>query len=143
MKLVKEMKVRISSEIANLSDSGTPEGEVEKTVESTACYAHFSDGGVLISYMLRSDGGEIQTDITVNSDEVRVLRRGAISCDFRFREGEEHKSLYSVGPYSFDAAVSSEKQRCLLSPECVRAYVYYYMTIGGARKYVKMKIIAE
>ena len=30
-----------------------------------------------------------------------------------------------------------------MSPECVRAYVYYYMTIGGARKYVKMKIIAE
>ena len=143
MKLVKEMKVKISSEITNLTESGKPEGEVENTAESAVGYAHFSDDGVLISYVLRVDGGEIETDITVNSDEVRVVRKGALSCDFLFREGVEHSSLYSVGAYSFDASVTSEKQRCLLSPECVRAYVYYYMTIGGARKYVKMKIIAE
>ena len=143
MKLVKEMKVRISSEITNLSDSGAPEGEVERTLECADGFAHFSDDGVMLSYLLQNDGADITTDITVNSEEVRVVRGGALSCDFRFREGVEHSSLYSVGAYSFDAIVCSEKQRCLMSPECVRAYVYYYMTIGGARKYVKMKIIAE
>lgn len=143
MRLVKEMKLRISSEITNLSDSGEPEGEVEKTLECSECFAHFSDGEVVFSYQAQSDGADIQTDVTVSEEEVRVSRRGALCCDFIFREGLEHSSLYSVGAYSFDALVCSQKQRCILSPECVRAYVYYSMTIGGARKYVKMKIIAE
>lgn len=143
MKVVKEKKIRLSSEITNLSDGGAPLGEAEKTLECADGFVHFSDGEIMISYMLSQDGSEIQTDITVTDEQICVKRCGAVSSDFRFKEGARHKSLYSVGAYSFDAEVISEKQRYTVSNECVRVYVYYSMLIGGARKHVKMKIIAE
>ena len=143
MKTVREMKIRLSSEIANLSDSGDPALEVEKTLECAEGFVHFSDGATVISYMLNNDGAYINTDITILQGEIRVTRCGAVCSDFVFREGVPHKSLYSVGAYSFDIEVTSEKQRCLIDSECVRVYVYYKMTIGGAEKRVKMKIIAE
>lgn len=143
MKTVREMKIRISSEITNLSDRGEPVGDVEKTLECAEGFVHFSDSEIMLSYMLNIDGADLNTDITILQGEIRVTRCGAVRSDFVFREGVTHKSLYSVGAYSFDVEVTSEKQRCLIDKECVRAYVYYKMSIGGADKHVKMKIIAE
>ncbi len=143
MKTVKEMKIRISSEITNLSDRGEPVGEVEKTLECADGFVHFFDGEITVSYMISVDGADLNTDIVILPDEIRVRRKGAVSSHFVFREGEAHKSVYSVGAYSFDAEVTSQKQRYQTDTDCVRAYVYYKMRIGGADKQVKMKIIAE
>ncbi len=143
MKIIKEVKLSVSSEITNLSPSGAPEGEAEFSKEEASGFLHFSDNEIMLSYITSGDGGEVETDIVISGRKIRVVRRGAVSSDFLFEEGEMHKSLYSVGKYSFEASVAARKIRCSVTEFGGRADLYYHMNIGGADKDVKMKIIAE
>ena len=135
MKLIKEMKIKVVSEITNLSPSGAPEGEPEISEERAEAFLHFSDGELLISYRTDSEGGEVTTDITVRDGRVLVVRRGAVGCDFLFEEGKEHRSVCSVGPYSFDASVMARRIRLGIGEYGGRIDLYYGMNIGGADKY--------
>ena len=143
MSLDRQVKIAASSEISNLSPSGYQEGETEITEEEADGTLSLTDGALVIKYEVKGEGGSVETEIILSASQLRVKRCGAVSSDFLFEEGSEHASLYSVGPYSFDTAIRTRKIRNRMTESGGRIDVFYDMRIGGADKYVKMKITAE
>ena len=139
----REVKITAYSEISNLSPSGAVEGDVEITEERADGTLFAEDGKIVIRYKTESEGGRVDTELICEADALRVKRCGAVASDFRFKEGEEHSSLYSVGQFSFDTVILTRKIRNRMTDIGGRADVYYNMKIGGADKYVKMKLLAE
>ena len=139
----RDVKINAYSEISNLSPSGAVEGDVEVTEEKALGALFAEDGRIVIRYKTKGEGGEVESEISVADSALRVKRCGAVTSDFLFREGEEHKSLYSVGQFAFDTVIKTRKIRFGMTDAGGRVDVYYDMTIGGADKYVKMKLIAE
>ena len=140
MAVIKEAEIRIVSVIENLSPSGIPEGEAERAESSATGYLHLTDGATFVTYTEMTDGGKIVSEVRSEADTVKVIRRGAIESEMHFREGTSHSSVYSVGPYSFDAEVSTRRIRRELSAEGGRIELFYNMRIGGADKSARMKI---
>lgn len=130
------VKVKISSVIENLLPSGLCDGECERTGNEAAGTLDKRGGIYRISYSETGEGGEVFSEITVNSDSVRVVRRGAIVSDILFKENFSHKSLYTVPPYAFDMEVSTSKIRRGEG----RLDIFYKMTLGGQDKRVKMTL---
>ena len=143
MKGAREVRITAYSEISNLSPGGAIEGEPEITEEASLGALSLEDGKIVIRYKTKSEGGEVESEITVEDEAFRVKRCGAVTSDFYFKTGSEHKSLYSVGRFSFDTVIKTRKIRLGMTDAGGRIDVYYDMTIGGADKYVKMKILAE
>ncbi len=141
MRLIKEMKIEVTSEISELTASGAPDGAPEVTHESTGAFLHLLDEGMLITYTSEGESGESSsTDIEIKGGAVTVKRRGAVECDFVFEEGVTHATLYKVGAYSFDTEVTARKIRQGIGEDGGRLDLYYGMSIGGADKSVRMKI---
>ena len=140
MAIIKEKKFIVKSTIENLSPSGVREGDVEETETAYSGFLKITEGELNITYTEMSEGGKVVSDITVGEDFVRVRRVGAVESDMIFKEGAPHSSLYSIPPYSFDARVVTKKIRNSLTKDGGRLDIYYNMEIGGALKYVKMRI---
>lgn len=140
MRFIKEMKIEVVSEITDITDTGAPSGDAEMTRESADAFLHLFDEGMLITYSTVSDGDKTVTDVEIKDGAVTVKRRGAVTCDFVFEEGVAHTSVYSVGPYAFDAIVTARRVRQGIDREGGRLDLYYGMNIGGAEKSVRMKI---
>ena len=140
MAFIKEMKFRISSVIDNLSPSGLPEGEPERTEICTEGFYKTDGRSAEITYSELTEGGKVVSTITADADCVRVTRRGAVDSDMIFREGAAHSSLYTVAPYSFDTEVRCRKIRNGLTGSGGRLDIFYDMSIGGAEKSVKMRV---
>lgn len=140
MKIIKEAKIKISSHIENLDDSGLATETDEKTEFDSSGYYHYIDGKILLTYTETSDGGDICSEVSLFGSTVRVKRSGAISSSFVFREGESTDSLYSIPPYSFDTEITTRKIRSSLD-ECGGTLdLHYDMKIGGQKKRARMKI---
>ena len=105
MAIIKEKKFKISSVIENLSQSGLPEGDTERTEITPDGFLKISDGEIVIMYSESTEGGKVVSDIIIADDTVSVIRRGAVVSDMVFSEGERHNSLYQVPPYSFDTEI--------------------------------------
>ncbi len=141
MKKITEAEIKILSVIENLDSSGLPEGEAERNESLLkGFYNYTEDGDIIISYSETNDGAHTESVITVSGNSVRVKRTGAIKSELFFREGEEHRSVYSVVPYSFDASVYTKKIRSSLSVFGGDLDLFYVMKIGGADKSARMKI---
>ena len=140
MAIIKEKKFIIKSVIENLSPSGAAEGEPEGTSIVCDGFLKISGNEINISYTENSEGGKIVSDITVSDGVVRVKRVGAVESDIIFSPDKPHKSLYRVPPFSFDTTVVTKKIRNSLTKDGGRLDIYYDMEIGGAAKYVKMRI---
>ena len=140
MAVIKEKKIIMSSVIENLLPSGLTDGEPEKTEVCADGFLKINGGEYIISYVEKTEGGRVCTDITVTDGEVRVKRSGGIESDMVFKEGFLHKSLYGVPPYSFDAEVFTKKIRNSMTRDGGRVDIFYTMKIGGADKFVKMRI---
>ena len=140
MAIIKEKKFIISSVIENLLSSDLSDGESEKTEISPEGFLKISDEEIVITYSEMTEGGKVISDITVKDGSVRVKRVGAVVSDMYFEEGLVHKSLYTVAPYSFDAEILTKKIRNNLTRDGGRLDIFYNMKIGGADKYVKMRI---
>ncbi len=140
MSVIKEMRIKVASEITELTASGAPSGTPEITHENAGAFLHLNDGGMLITYMQESDGVATSSDIEINGGAVLVRRSGGVTSSFLFEEGVSHKSLYSVGPYSFDAEIKTRRIRQGIGENGGRLDLYYTMTIGGADKSVRMSI---
>ena len=142
MKIEKDMRVCVSSEITPLDKNGlTVVGEEsEKTVVNAAARFSFTDGAYTLSYKEKSEGGEIFTDVFFENGTVKVKRSGAILSEFVFSEGETNVSVYKIPPYSFDAEIKTSKIRSFLSEAGGQITVFYTMTIGGDMRAVKMRI---
>ena len=138
--IIKEKKLKISSVIENLSPSGLPDAEPEKTEVSVDGFLKISEEGYEITYSEKTEGGKIVSVITVGEEGIRVKRVGAIESNMLFSEGLSHSSVYAMPPYSFDAVVTTKKIRNGLTRDGGRVDIFYDMLIGGAKKQVKMRI---
>ncbi len=138
-----EKRLTVASNIENLDSLGMPDGDPEKTESVTACYLKIAEGIYEISYREETDGAAVDTDIVIEEDKIRVVRRGAIESDMIFSEGKRHLSLYKVSPYSFDAEIFTRKIRRSTDEDTGRIDIFYTMKIGGADKNVRMKIFYE
>ncbi len=142
MAIIKEKKIKVISVIEELSDEGL-------AVDSERCEAEYDaffkidEKSIDISYAEMSEGGKIVSDIIVSEDEISVIRRGAIESDFHFKEGYSEKTLYKMPPYSFDTEISTKKIRNNLTRDGGNLSIIYEMNIGGAKKRVLMRIIAN
>ncbi len=140
MAVIKEVSVKIESSIENLDASGLADGDAEKNTTDTQGFLHCRDGLILLTYCEKGEGGEVYSEILVKDGGVRVKRKGAIESDLYFEEGCEHKSLYSVPPYKFDACVTTRRIRNTLTEDGGMLDLFYNMKIGGADKSARMKI---
>ena len=139
MNITKE--ITVSSVIENLDESGIPYGETERAETRTLC--QYSPEGCItgISYSEKTESGEVVTNITITDSSVRVRRTGEVVSDFLFCEGQRQKSLYSVSGYSFDCEIFTRKIRRKSTDGQTEIDIHYDMTIGGADKRVRMKIL--
>ncbi len=140
MAIIKEKKFRISSVIESLSPTGLAEGESERTEIMPDGFLKISDGEIVIMYSEQTESGKVISDIIITENSVRVKRRGSVISDMKFVEGESHKSLYEVPPYSFDTEIYTKKIRNNMTRDGGRLDIFYSMRIGGADRTVKMKI---
>ena len=131
--------VRIESTVDELDSAGLVESS-DKTEVSCPVSVSEWGGAITLSYSEKTDGGEVNSLITVKPDSVTVSRTGAIESEFFFREGEKNNSLYKIPPYSFDAEIYTKKIRNNLSAEGGVLTVIYNMALGGGNKSVRMKI---
>lgn len=140
MAIIKEKKFKISSVIENLTPSGLVDGEAECTEITPEGFLKITDDEFVITYSENTDSGRVVSDITLTEKTVTVTRRGGVVSDMVFSEGESHKSLYQVPPYSFDAEIFTKKIRNNMTRDGGRVDIFYTMKIGGADKSVRMKI---
>lgn len=140
MAIIKEKKFKISSVIENMTPSGLVDGEAERTEITPDGFLKIGEDVTVITYTENTEGGRVATDITLTETSVTVTRRGAVVSDMVFSEGDTHKSLYQVPPYSFDTEIYTKKIRNNMTRDGGRVDIFYTMKIGGAEKSVRMKI---
>ena len=138
--MLKRVSLKIESAIDNLSPAGLPEGECEKSVSECQGSLRISDGVISVTYSEQSEGGEIRSEIVCQGGSVTVRRSGAIESEMCFTEGEIHRSVYSIPPYRFDAAVKAKRVRAEVTEDGGSIDLIYNMRIGGAEKSARMKI---
>lgn len=140
MKMFKEVRIVITSEITPIDQSGIPDGELEKTETNVGAFMKAEDGLITISYLEENEGARVNTDVEINKDSVTVKRRGAIESEFLFKHGECHRSLYTVPPYKFDTEIKTKKIRNEITENGGVITVFYDMSIGNDNRRVKMRI---
>lgn len=135
------MEIKIHSLIEDIGENGLPEGEPEINVTTTPVTVTQKDGLTLFSYTETQDGTEIKTHLyLLEGGGVRLYRTGGIVWDVTLREGEAAKTVYSIPPYSFDAEVLPRRVTAIKDGEKYDIRLVYSMTVGGAKKDVKMRI---
>lgn len=123
-----------------MTPSGLVDGEAERTEITPDGFLKIGEDVTVITYTENTEGGRVATDITLTETSVTVTRRGAVVSDMVFSEGDTHKSLYQVPPYSFDTEIYTKKIRNNMTRDGGRVDIFYTMKIGGAEKSVRMKI---
>ena len=135
-----DVKLIIESSIENLDENGLSVGDIEKTVSEAQGRYKFSEQSVILLYHEKSDGGDIRSEISYKDGVLTVKRSGAIESCLQFKEGESHRSIYSIPPYQFDAEVKARRIRVGLDENGGAIDLIYNMKIGGAEKSARMKI---
>ncbi len=135
------VSIRLHSVIDNLDERGGCDGEPEISI-TTVKGSMRTDGDIVhIRYKESSEGGEVDSRITVYPDaRVSISRTGAILSDILFAEGEECRTVYSIPPYRFDMTVMTERIKCSLERDRGELAIYYGMNVGGGEKRVRMKL---
>ena len=139
MAIIKEKRITVESVIEDLDASGLSD-TAEKCRNEYDAFLKITDGELVISYCEMNEGGRTVTDLTVTEECITVSRRGGIESDFRFSEGRVERSLYKMPPYEFDAEISTVKIRNNLTRVGGDLLIFYDMTLGGAKRRVRMKV---
>lgn len=134
-----KVKLTVCSVIDELDDAGLV-CDSDKTEAICQAVLDACEGGEHLFYTLEENGQKTDTDIYIFADKTRVIRRGAIESDFLFEEKNSTKSLYKIPPYAFDAEIYTKRIRKSESCGVNELTVMYDMTVGEAKKSVKMKI---
>ena len=135
------MEIKIRSLIEDLGDGGIAEGEPEINVSTLPVTFEKSDRGTVFKYSEEQGGTKIDTELYIlNDGAVRLSRTGGIVFDVTMKEGEVCRTLYSIPPYSFDAEVLPRRVTVTNDNEKYDIRLVYSMTVGGAKKDVKMRI---
>lgn len=139
MKVIKEVEIRLYSVIDNLED-GLPSGEPEINITTHRGFMVCEDGVISISYAERGEGGEVRCSICIRKEGISLSRRGAITSDLLFSEGEECRTRYGVGPYTFDMTTVTKRARGKIDTEGGELALVYVMNVGGQEKNARMRI---
>ena len=142
MAFIYDAEIRIHSVIEELDDSGLATGEPEVNISTVPGFLKYdrTSGALALSYVEYAEGEKTLTDISISDGAVRLTRRGALTSDMLFREGETTTSLYTVGPYSFDMELNTGRIRQGLTKEGGELSLIYTMNVGGAGKAARMKL---
>ena len=138
-----KLMLTVNSVIDNLDDAGLPDGEPEINIFTTEGSLLIAEKGKRISFTEESEGQKTTSTLYVTDDKVVLHKRGDVESDMTFREGEEVKTIYRVGPYSFDMVVRTKRIRNSLTDEGGELALLYSMNVGGQEKNVRMKISAK
>ena len=134
-----KVKLTVCSVIDELDDAGIV-CDTSKTELTCRAVLDACDGGVHLFYTSEENGQKTDTDVYIFPDSARVIRHGAIESDFLFEEKKSTKSLYKIPPYAFDAEIYTKRIRKSEAGGAKELTVIYDMTVGAAKKSVKMKI---
>ena len=134
------MEIKIHSLIEDIGDNGLAEGDPEISITSTPVTVSEKDGVTVFAYAEEQGGEKINTRLYLLGDGVRLCRTGAIEWDVVLKEGERSKALYTIRPYSFDSEVLPRRVSAVRSGDNYDIRLVYSMTVGGAKKDVKMRI---
>ena len=134
-----EKYIVIESLIEELDSCGIATDSEENKTECSCNVTEWGDS-LTVAYTERSEGGVADSLITVKPNEITVTRTGAIESTFVFREGECTSTLYKIPPYAFDAEINTKRIRRSLDGSVGEITIFYEMSIGGAKKRVRMKI---
>lgn len=139
MKAIKEVEIRLHSVIDNLED-GLPTGEPEINITTHRGFMICEDTSLSVSYTERGEGGEVKCTIRIYENGVSLSRRGAIISDLLFSEGEECRTSYAVGPYTFDMITLTKRVRGRIDLDGGEMTLLYVMSVGGQDKNCRMRI---
>ena len=133
------MKITVHSVIENLTEAGLVDGEPEVNVITMDAAVNKIADTTVISYTEQSEGGPIQTRLTIKDFTVHLSRRGAIEWSVMFDEGALISTIYKIPPYSFDCKVKTKRVR-ITEGDVYEIRLIYSMDIGGGEKNVRMRI---
>ena len=136
---MKEVKIYIESTVEEIDDAGLTESS-EKTESRANGKIEKTDSEIRISYSETEESVTTNTLVKVSNGEVTVRRDGGVEYEFLFKEGLKTTSVYCVPPYTFDSEIYTRKIRSSITEEDGEISLFYDMTIGGAKKRVRMKI---
>ena len=139
MAIIKEKKIVVESVIEDLDSAGRSDS-AEKCRKEYDAFLKISDTDLVLASCDVDEGGRTVTDITVGAECITVSRRGGIESDFRFAEGLAEHSVYKMPPYEFDAEIRTVKIRNNLTRAGGSLSIFYDMTIGGAKRRVRMHV---
>ena len=136
---MKIINISVSSVIDEIDDAGLVT-DSDKTELTSRAVLEVCEGGEIIRYTTEENGQKTDTEIYLLDKAVRVVRRGAIESDFYFEEKKSVSSLYKIPPYAFDAEIYTKRIRRNEIAGVREVTVIYDMTVGEAKKSVRMKI---
>lgn len=132
--------LKITSNVINLDESGKPDGAPEKDEFSVTGSLKTEKATTTVSYKEARDGSSVLCEITASGENVTVRRRGDVSCDMLFSQGEKYETIYKVPPFSFDMEINTVRIDNSISEKNGVLSLIYDMTVGGAKKRCRMKI---
>ena len=135
--------LKITSNVINLDESGKPDGASEKDELCVTGSKKTEKGVTTLSYEEKREDSSVLCEIEITEDKVKVKRRGDVSCDMLFSLEKKHKTIYNVPPFSFDMEISTVRIENTLGEDGGILTLLYDMTVGGAKKRCRMKIICE
>ncbi|MBQ7407149.1 MAG: DUF1934 domain-containing protein [Clostridia bacterium] len=139
MAFIKEGTFAVRSRIEDLDESGLA-ADAEQIENTSAGFLRDGDGEMLLTYTEGEGEAKIFSQITILADSVIVTRRGASESSIRLKIGEKHTSIYKVPPYAFDMEVEAIRIRNDMSIKGGRLDLFYFMTIGGQRRKVRLTV---
>lgn len=138
-----KLSVTVNSVIDNLTDARLPDGEPEINIFTTAGAMVVADEGMILSFTESGEGTEATSTLVITDGGVHLVKTGDVESDMLFTEGACTKTLYNVGPYSFDMTINTKRIRNSLSAEGGELQLIYSMNVGGQEKNVRLKISAK
>ena len=138
--MIEKVSVKIESSIEDLNAAGMPEGDIERDVTESEGFYRYDGRDIHLSYSEEREGNKLRTEIISVGNSLRVVRSGAVESNMYFSEGESHRSVYTIPPYSFDATVRTRRIRLELDAGGGKIDLLYNINIGGADRSARMKI---
>ena len=133
----------VNSVIDNLTDAGLPDGDPEINIFTTDGTLAIGERGMKLAFSETEEGQTTTSTLFITDSGILLMKRGAVESDLRFTEGEATRSIYHVGPYSFDMDIRTKRIRNSLTENGGEVQLIYSMNIGGQEKNVRMKITAK
>ena len=137
------LSLTVHSVIDNLTDTGLPDGDPEINIFTTDGTLVVADKGMKLSFTERSESDVTTSTMFITDGNVKLFKRGSIEAEMHFALGIFTKTIYRLGPYSFDMMIHTKKLQCSLGEMGGELRIVYSMNIGGQEKNVRMKITAK